>query len=101
MAGDQVVHVRIPEGVGATPDDVEMLAGIFDAIVTLRFGHGSKGAEAEQSLAAEGWSVRSHLKWVAEARRGGELDEATGGSRDEALRHLQELVKADQVLSAP
>lgn len=59
------------------------------------------GDEAERALVAEGWTVRSSLMWVAEARRGGEYEQATGRTQQEALVHLHELVKADQVLSAP
>jgi hypothetical protein len=38
---------------------------------------------------------------VAEARKGGELEEVTGVSKTEALQHLDQLVKADRVMSAP
>lgn len=101
MAGGQFIQVQLPEGAEPTREEIELLKGVFDAIVMLRFGRTREGDEVEQALAGEGWSVHAHLRWVAEARRGGELEEATGGSRADALRHLHQLVKADQVLSAP
>jgi len=101
MAGGQFIQVQLPESAEPTREEIELLKGVFDAIVMLRFGRPRGADDVEQALAADGWSVHAHLKWVAEARRGGELEEATGGSRPEAIRHLQQLVKADQVLSAP
>ena len=69
--------------------------------MALRFRQHRESDEVEQALAADGWSVHAHLTWVAEARKGGESEQVTGASRAEALRHLEQLVKADQVLSAP
>jgi hypothetical protein len=101
MAGAEIIQVQLPEGAEATRGEVELLKGIFEAIVALRDRQGQAGDEIEAALTAEGWSVHTHLKWVAEARKGSELEEVTGATRAEALKHLHQLVKADQVLSAP
>ena len=101
MAGGQFIQVQLPEGAEPTRDEVELLKGIFEAIVALRFRQPRESDEVEQVLAADGWSVQAHLTWVAEARKGDESEQVTGASRSEALRHLEQLVKADQVLSAP
>ena len=101
MANNQIIQVRLPDGAEPTRGELEMLRGIFDAIVTLRFAQGSEHSTAEDALTGEGWNVRTRLRWVAEARRGGEFEEVTGASKPEALEHLQQLVRADQVLSAP
>ena len=101
MADNQVIQVRLPESAQPTHGDVELLRGIFDAIATLRFAQSGEGNAAEAALTGEGWSVRTRLRWVAEARRGAEHEEVTGASKSEALEHLRQLVRADQVLSAP
>ncbi len=100
MAGNRIVEVRLPDGVEPTQDDVDQLLGIFEAIVALRFNRGPIG-EAEQILAGEGWAVRTHLAWKAEARKGTESEQVSGATREEALAHLLKLVRADQVISAP
>lgn len=101
MADNQIIQVRLPDRAEPTREDVELLRGIFEAIVTLRFAQSAEGNTAEEALTGEGWSVRTRLRWVAEARRGAEYEEVTGASKTEALEHLQNLVRADQVLSAP
>jgi len=101
MAGSRVIQVSLPEGVEPTREDLDLLQGIFDAIVTLRFGQGRAGEQVTRTLEADGWSVRSRLGWVAEARKGGELEQVAGGSKTDALVHLDQLVKADRVISAP
>ena len=100
MADSQIIQVRLPDSAQPTPEDVELLRGIFDAIVTLRFAPSGESNTAEEALTGEGWGIRTRLRWVAEARRGAEFEEVTGASKNEALEHLQQLVKADRVLSA-
>lgn len=101
MASSRVIQVSLPEGVEPTREDLDLLQGIFEAIVTLRFGQGRTGEQVLRTLSAEGWTVRSRLGWVAEAKKGGELEQVTGSSKTEALVHLDQLVKADRVISAP
>lgn len=101
MADSQIIQVRLPDGAQPAPADVELLRGIFEAIATLRFAQGGDGSAAEDALTGDGWNVRTRLRWVAEASRGAEFEEVAGASKAEALEHLQQLVRADQVLSAP
>ncbi len=101
MAGRQFIQVQFPDTAAPTRDDVELLKGIFEAIVALRFPEHRVSDESEGALTANGWCVQAHLKWVAEARKGAEFEVASGASRADALRQLEQLVKADQVLSAP
>ena len=101
MAGQHVIHVPLPESGEATAADVELLRGIFDAIVALRFGPTRAGEQVVQALTTDGWDVRAHLGWVAEARKGGECEQVTGATHTEALVHLEQLIKADRVMSAP
>lgn len=101
MAGSRAIVVQLPEGVDATREEIDRLQAIFDAIVSLRFTAGESGDEACRTLAGEGWGVRTHLAWAAEARKGSECEQAIGATRGEALEHLLRLVRADQVMSAP
>lgn len=101
MAVNRVIEVHLPDGVEPTAEEIDLLRGIFDAIVTLRFRLGEPGEDAERVLTAEGWHVRTALAWSAEATRGNEREQTSGGTRAEALRHLLQLVRADQVVSAP
>lgn len=100
MGGNRIVEVRLPDGAEPTQEELDQLQGIFEAIVTLRFKPGQVG-EAEGILAGEGWAVRTYLAWKAEARRGTEWEQVNGTTRAEALKQLLQLVRADQVISAP
>ena len=101
MPGNRVIEVRLPESAEPTHGDIELLQGIFDAIMSLRFQASPVSEHIERTLTGEGWAVRSRLAWSAEARKGSECEEVTGASRAEALKHLLQLVRADQVMSAP
>jgi hypothetical protein len=101
MAENRVIVVQLPKDVEPTSDDLDLLQGIFDAIVTLRFRHGEQAGDAERVLAGEGWGVRTRLAWSAEARRGNDTEQVIGATRAQALTHLLRLVRADQVMSAP
>jgi hypothetical protein len=99
MVDNQSIQVRLPGSARPAAEDVEQLQALFEAIAEVRFACGERSA-AEAALTTDGWAVRTRLRWVAEARRGGEVEEVTGASRAEALEHLEQLVKADRVLSA-
>lgn len=101
MAGSDVIHVRLPESAAPSPEEIELLQGLFDAIVALRFGQSPTSERVLGALRADGWQVRSRLGWVAEAKRGGESEQVTGATQTEALVHLEQLIKADRVMSAP
>jgi hypothetical protein len=101
MTGKSSIEVRLPDDLCATGDDLDLLRRIFDAIVALRCPAAGAGGDAERALAADGWSIRAGLMWVAEGRRGSEYEQVTGASRAEALAHLQQLVEVDTVRSVP
>ena len=50
----------------------------------------------ERDLRSRGWEVSSHLVWVAVARRGAELEEAEGQTREEALARLVEVLRLEE-----
>ncbi len=101
MAARRVIEVQLPPGAEPTAEELDLFRGIFDAIVTLRLRLGEPGEHAERVLMAEGWQVRTTLAWSAEATRAGEREQTSGATRAEALKHLLQLVRADQVVSAP
>jgi hypothetical protein len=101
MAGDPVVEVRLPEGIELSGEERARLQGMLDAFVALHCEEAGQARQLERELERDGWGVRSRIMWVARATRGGEQEEVTGESKAAALRHLQDLIRADRVLSAP
>lgn len=97
MADGQTIVVQLPGRAQPALEDVELLRGIFEAIATL--GCAPAESAAEQALTAQGWAVRTRIGWIAEARKDEEFEEVTAASKAEALERLQELVRADRVLS--
>lgn len=55
----------------------------------------------ERALAERGWVVESRLMWVADARRGHDVERAVGRTKDEAYAELQELTKLDELTGVP
>ncbi len=55
----------------------------------------------EPELRDQGWTVRCHQMWVAEARKGHECEQAVGETREEALAALHELTKIDDAAGVP
>jgi hypothetical protein len=55
----------------------------------------------ERTLAERGWTVESRLMWVADARRGHDVERAVGRTKDEAYTELQELTKLDELTGVP
>jgi hypothetical protein len=57
--------------------------------------------QLEHALAARGWAVESRLMWVADARRGHDVERAVGRTKDEAYQELLELTKLDELTGVP
>ncbi len=55
-----------------------------------------KWEEIERLLAARGWTVESRLMWVADARRGHDVERAVGRTKDEAYEEVLDLAKLDE-----
>lgn len=55
----------------------------------------------ERELASRGWQVESKTMWVADARRGRDIERAVGATRDEACEQLLELTKLDELMGVP
>lgn len=97
MDASKTIQVRLPANAPATPEDVELLEATFHAIVTLRFQGGHAWEQVERALVTRGWDVRSRLMWVAEARRGREVEQTVGTTKDEAYEQLQQITRLDEV----
>jgi hypothetical protein len=91
------IEVRLPAGARPSQEDLELLDATFQAIVSLRFQGGHTWDQVERLLVESGWNVRSRLMWVAEARRGREIEQAVGATKDEAYDQLQQLTRLDEV----
>lgn len=79
------IEVPLPEGVTPPPEDLEVLGGLFRAIVAMRFETGQHWPRIRASLERAGWDVQWGLQWHVEARRGRDLEQACGRSLDEAF----------------
>jgi hypothetical protein len=97
MNAMKTLEVQLPVQAEPTPEDLELLNATFHAIVELRFQGGHTWDAVEHELATRGWQVQSHLMWVAEARRGREVEQAVGRTKDEAYDQLRQLTDLDEL----
>jgi hypothetical protein len=98
MAMKNVIEVPLPDGVEPSREDIELLEGTFRALLCLRYGGGREGDALTRLLQERGWSVSVRPGWVAEARRGGDVEKAAGGTRAEALAELESLARLDELV---
>ncbi len=63
------IEVTLPEGVRASPQDVEMLSSLLRVIASLRFEEGREWPRLSRALELGGWRVSWGLQWHVEARR--------------------------------
>lgn len=101
MNTTRTIEVRLPVQAEPTPEDLELLDATFHAIVELRFQGGHMWDSIERELGRRGWRVQSRLMWVAEARRGREVEQAVGRTKDEAYDQLQQLTTIDEMPGVP
>ncbi len=92
------IEVPLPEGAPASPEDVEVLADLFRAIVAVRFDATHRWQQMRASLERSGWNVRWSLQWHVEARRGRELEQACGRTLDEAFATVRQVAGAEEPL---
>ena len=101
MGTQRTIEVPLPEHVEPTSEDAEVLAAAFRALVHLRYESGGEWQQVRRRLESEGWSVGCGLTWHVEARRGRELEEACGATRDEAFRRLDHATRATTSAGCP
>jgi len=97
----RVIEIPLPEGAAPAEDDLEVLRAAVQAIVALRWDAGRRWEAIQRQLEADGWTVRSGLKWCAEARRGEHHEQAPGTTRDEAFAELLQLTRLDGEIGCP
>lgn len=97
MAGNRVVQVTLPSEAEPTREDLELLEATFQAIAGLHFDGRRDWEQTAQRLETEGWRVACRLGWIAEARRGRELERAFGVTRAQAFAELRTLTELDAV----
>jgi hypothetical protein len=97
MTDIRTIEVRLPAQADPTPEDLELLDATFHAILDLRFHEGHRWNALARELASRGWRVDGRLMWVAEARRGREVEQAVGRTKDEAYEQLQQMTKLDEL----
>lgn len=101
MSAQRILEVPLPETARPAPDDVELLQAAFQAIVGLRYPGGDAWKRVQRRLESEGWSVRCGLTWHVEARRGRELEEACGATRDEAFARVDQTTRVAAMEGCP
>jgi hypothetical protein len=101
MTGPHVIEVPLPANVRPTQEDVELLRVTFQAIAGMRYESGREWENVLRHLESEGWTVRCGLNWHVEARRGRELEEACGTTRDEAFTRLNQITRVESVEGCP
>jgi hypothetical protein len=101
MNDTRTIEVRLPAQADPTPEDLELLDATFHAILDLRFHEGHHWSALERELASRGWRVEGRLMWVAEARRGREVEQAVGRTKDEAYEQVQQMTKLDELPGVP
>ena len=101
MLATHAIEVPLPEGVEPSDDDVALLESLFATIVGLRYAGSHRWEETALRLENAGWRVHWGLRWFAEARRGGHIEQATGKTRDDALAEIWQLTRVDEVDGCP
>jgi len=99
MAGNRVVQVTLPSDAEPTREDLELLEATFQAIAGLHFEGRRDWEQTARRLETEGWSVGCRLGWIAEARRGREVEQAFGLTRAQAFTELRTLTELDALAS--
>lgn len=101
MSNGKFIAVHLPKDAQPSAADVEQLTAACEAVADLRFDLDPLSREIEQDLTARGWQLHARLTWVVEARRGHEVEQASGRSRAEALAQLAQLVHLEEVPHLP
>ncbi len=101
MAGPRTIEVGLPEGVRPVRLDVELFKAALQILVALRYESSREWEVVLRQLEADGWLVGWRLGWLAEARRDGDFEQASGTTLDEAFSHLAQLARLDMVGHVP
>ena len=101
MLATHAIEIPLPEGVEPSDDDLALLQSLCTTIVGLRYAGSHAWEETLHKLERCGWHVSWGLRWRAEARRDGHIEQADGMTRDEAFSELWQLTRLDDVEGCP
>jgi len=101
MSAQRVLEVLLPENARPNSDDMELLRTALQAIVDVHYPGGQEWQRVLRGLESDGWSVRCGLVWHVEARRGRELEEACGKTRDDAFARIGQTTRAATLEGCP
>jgi len=101
MPTAKFIPVQLPRGADPSAEDLERLTATCEAVADLRFDAEADGKRLADELAGRGWKVQARLAWVVEARRDREVEQAIGRTRAEALAHLIQLLRVEEVGHLP
>jgi hypothetical protein len=102
MMTTHAIEVPLPPDVDPTEDVRALVDVICRAIFELRPTEGEAcWARTARLMREAGWAVHWRLRWVAEGRREGHIEEGVGATLDEAFARLQEQALQDEVEGCP
>jgi diadenosine tetraphosphate (Ap4A) HIT family hydrolase len=101
MTVTHTIRVPLPEHATLTPEAEGELRRMFEVIAEMRCEPGNDWRDVLLRLRAAGWSVECGLQWHVVARRGGEIEEACGFTRDEAFEKLDRVTRTETLVGTP
>lgn len=101
MSNPRTITVTLPDCMVMSDDDMNVLHTTLQTIITLASGDSCGPDPNLTSLMKDGWTVNWDLTWIAQARRDGAVEEATGETKDQVLERLARLVRLHEVEGTP
>jgi hypothetical protein len=95
------IRIPLPEGVDLTPTEQDELLAIFQALAGVRLERTQRWKTVLEHLRTAGWEVEHGLQWHVVARRGREVEEACGPTRNEAFDKLDRVTRAERLSGTP
>jgi hypothetical protein len=95
------IRIPLPEGADLDPAEQEELTAIFQALAAVPLDRIQRWKVVLDHLRAAGWNVEHGLQWHVVARRGREIEEACGITRNEAFDKLDRVTRVERVSGTP
>jgi hypothetical protein len=97
----EALEITLPDGAHATDDERSMLEALCRLILSVRAEGDHPWRDGVRRLEAAGWRLHWTLAWLAEARRGGQVEQGYGRTLAEAFDELEQNVMLDEVEGCP
>lgn len=101
MATTRTIEIQLPEHLDPETEDIDLLRATLQALVGVRYEQNREWKQALAHLRSAGWQVEWSLQWHVMARRGREMEEACGVTRDQAFLKLDHMVRAESFEGTP